>query len=795
MSHIGPDTLSLVSRSLVVCSQILGDIRDIRLWFNRRSPPEVAPEVLRPYTVGKHFLSTKQAPSALSLKSAGSASVGRERQTLRENSFPLSQPEEGAANPSSSYLLDDRLGGDSVSSLVSRSESSYDQPLYDESYDSPEVHEPASQDISPLLQEGELPPASKRLVRVKYEDPWMIHAALVWSEARGNTLPTIISWNGDGLRIQDMLSPYLFGKNFASQVRNKIRFWDVQDHVAKAYFLRVHTHWGRALWTYAADKESVYHSFSVNLKRRILSLLSGKPDPLVPKGLREQVLADPEGLRSKKSRALRFIELLKTVDGIFLQRFLAYPEEVWTWKKYDHFILQGISLLIGDEFLDGGLTEIGIKLTTSYTQLKRCRKTFKLHAHRGTLNEFVPGYLDSNDWTKYFFGQLYERVAKLEGTRYVFVMGLLSQTRGAGRPPPLVTLQSKDSFLEAVCTAPEQVTPTQEKLVLAALDKVLKDLPQEAFTGLSTKARITVSTSASWEKTRKEGGTAEAIREVLESYSVDSPVPIRDLDTGNIVGSKGPWGFDTVGEFVFWASLDYILRTPPEYLRYLFLTVVQEPGKARTVTKGMACLKIVLDLVNKICSWPLKKGIESSTSGMGRSHHAWNFFIRMMSDEMKDDLFRVRERQEEVFEGYVERTDTFEDFYVSSTDYKEATDRMSLRFAKTAGNAWMVKCGVPPFLRGVVNMVCYAPRTIVFAGTDGLSRHGEPSTLGENLREAKMVRGIPMGDPLTKVVLHLANICIRTIGEGLQTADFYNRFGNRNAAIGAYERGLGKVLP
>jgi hypothetical protein len=373
----------------------------------------------------------------------------------------------------------------------------------------------------------------------------------------------------------------------------------------------------------------------------------------------------------------------------------------------------------------------------------------------------------------------------------------LSQTRGAGRPPPIVALQSKRDFISCVTIETGRFHPTRVGILHAALEKVLREVPQEAFTGLATKARVTVASSASWERTRKEGGTADALREVLESYSADAPVPIRSLDTGAITGRFGPNGFETIGEFVFWASLDYILRTPPEYMQYLFLTVVQEPGKARTVTKGLACLKIVLDVVSKICSWPLKKGIETSASGMGKSNHAWNYFIRMMSDEMKQDLFEVKARQEEEFEGYVERTDTYEDFFMSSTDYKEATDAMPLEFSKIAADKWMRKCGIPPVLRGIVQRVCFRPRTIVFTATGAFADIGEPSSLGrENLREIKMVRGVPMGDPLTKVVLHLLNICTRTVGENLGSPGFLNRFSNQHEARAAYLDGLSqRVAP
>jgi len=789
---IGPDLHSLLVQNVVTCSRVVDEFRAIRLWYNRENKNPTIPEELAPYLRGKHFLSTKQAPSALSLRKAGSASVSREQSSLNQSGIRTdvttteTNPLSHLVTPSQSYKTESGSLPPSFGPSVSEENYSFD-------YENPGEVEPLTEDISEHLQGDDpekLTRPKRKLVRVKYEDPWKIHAALVLSDVCGVRKPQVLSWNGDGLRIQDMLSPYLFGSAIESQMKNKIHFWDLKDHAAKAFFLRNHTHWGYALYEYARDKECDYHSFAVNLKRRILRLLSGKSDPCMPESTRTEVFVNPDEVRDTKQRSIRFVELLKTVDGIFLQRYLTYPEEVWNWSKFDLFILQGISHLIGDEFLDGELTQFGLTIVTSYSSLKKIRKSFKKASLRGDLKDYAHEYHKGSHWTKPYFDDLYNRAARQTGSRQIFTVGLISQTRGAGRPPPLVSLQSKRDFLAIITAEPPKGTQTKRTLVKAALDQILRDLPQEAFTGLATKARVTVATSASWEKTRKEGGTVEAIREVLGTYSADDPVPVRDLTTGKIIDYIAPTAFESIGEFVFWASLDHILRTPHEYLRFIFLTVVQEPGKARTVTKGSACLKIVLDVVNKICSWPLKKGIESSNSGMGRSHHAWNYFIRMMSDEMKHDLFHVSERQEEPYEGYIERTDEYSDFFLSSTDYKEATDAMLHEFAQMSGNAWMLKCGIPPVLRGVVNMACYGPRTVVFTGTGGLSGIGRPSPLGENLREVTMVRGIPMGDPLTKIVLHMSNIVTRSIGSGLLSGSSYQTSVNSHEAAEAFRNGL-----
>jgi len=238
---------------------------------------------------------------------------------------------------------------------------------------------------------------------------------------------------------------------------------------------------------------------------------------------------------------------------------------------------------------------------------------------------------------------------------------------------------------------------------VAALGEVLTNLQQEAFTGLSTKARVTVSTSASWEHTRKEGGTIEAAREILASLPIGEQVPVRDLDTGEVESYRDKDDFDSVGEVIFWLALDHVLRSPPAHLNYAYLTMVKEPGKARVVTKARACLKIVLDLVNKLVSAPLEKGVRSSASGMGKSNHGWNLFCRLMSDEVRDMVFSLESREENPYEGYVERTDTFKNLFMSSTDYKEATDQLTHIVGADLGGAWMIKCGIPRVLRAIVH--------------------------------------------------------------------------------------------
>jgi len=624
------------------------------------------------------------------------------------------------------------------------------------------------------------------LYRMKYDDPWKIHAGYRLGDKLGLN-PDIVVWSGDGVRLQDPLPAKVLGPNWDGSKKSKVRFASIARHDVKLHVVYEHTHWGRHLRE-LCNAPGHYQSWARTLRNRINRFLNGSTDPCVSQEQLRAIFI--EHTANKKARALRFLEMLKTVDGIFMQRYLCYPEEVWSWERFDMFTLGNIAFLIGDEFLDGILTDEGASINTAYSQLKASRKWFKEAAHRGNLEHALANMGDRpSHWWQ--FANVWKRANTETGTRRTYVIGLLSQTRGCGTPPPLVVLQSKVDFLKTISREQPEEPHSVRMIRQAALEEVLAGLDDSAFTGLATKSRITVSTSASWEKTRREGGTIEAAREILASLPIGECVPVRDLYTGRIEKYRDKSSFDSTGEVVFWLALDHVLRSPPEELKYAFLTMVKEPGKARTVTKARACLKIVLDLVNKLVSSPLEKGIRSSTSGMGKANHGWNLFCQMMSDDMKDIVFSLDSREEDAYEGYVERTDTFKALYTSSTDYKSATDQLRLKTASDLGQAWMIKCGIPPVLRGIVQKTCYEPRKVFFHASGVLNNFGTPRPdMGLNIRCVTLVTGVLMGDPLTKVVLHLTNVVTRHIGSRLFDVDFYDKFPNGTEAAGYFRRGF-----
>jgi hypothetical protein len=291
------------------------------------------------------------------------------------------------------------------------------------------------------------------------------------------------------------------------------------------------------------------------------------------------------------------------------------------------------------------------------------------------------------------------------------------------------------------------------------MNNLIGNVPDAAFFGLQTKAGIRVTTAAALEKTRAEGGSAQAVNDFLYEAHIGRKVRVLNLHHGTVEEERSLSEL-TVGEYIFWRSLEIVLSTPLPELRSAYMVGVMEPGKTRVVTKTMVSLKIVLDVVNGICSWPLAKGFESSSSGMLKEAHGWNFFKEFYKHA--DEIFRVHTRNRTRIgqDNFVEEI-LYEDIFVSSTDYETATDSLNHNVAKRIAIPWMTKCGIPEILRGIVVAVCYQPRTIYFSATGCLKAYGETTDEENNINALLLRRGVLMGDPLTKVVLHFTNILTR----------------------------------
>jgi hypothetical protein len=762
-------------------------------WFDSTPGSRVDPEILRLSQEKKLYVSTKQVPSCLAVRKPGSFSIKKNLDDLLDLGFPISISTaegwlalDGPSHSEGKHLSASQVSSlhDYMSSIKIDNERTHpsaveaENPLYRPFSPSSE----GSEDSADALNEGASSGGSsdfsfdnpfqtrKPIFRLDYQDVWKNHAAKVYALRTGKTGPEVYVFEADVIRLSDPIHPRLMGPAWTGGGRRGIPFYDIASTDVKQYIVLNRTHWGKYLSESAADETLNECHFARRLIKRLKSFLAGRHDPAWTKQERVKTYGEGYKLHDTRSRSTRLLQLLMTVDGVFEQRYLACPNEAWNWKKFDRFIVVVLDALLGDEFYDGEIQDKeALGLQTAYARLKGLRQQFKQAAGLETVNELLET-LDASSAEDVLYRALKpawgEYLRTTDGQDRLRIQTVLSQTRGAGTPPPLVLLQVKRDFLVTVSEKPAPLEREERLLIRATLEQIMLSIPDEAFTGLRTKAGVKATTSACYEKTRQEGGTAQAVQDIVYEGTLGRLCKIVDLETGAHVEDKY---LDecTPGEYIFWVCLEEVLATAPEELKKTYLLVVNEPGKGRSVTKGHACLKIVLDVVNGICSWPLQKGVPSSRSGMGKESHGWNLFKSFFQD-MKEIVFREKEISREfIDESSWYTTKTYQDVWVLSTDFKTATDFMHHEVARETGGAWMQKCGIPALLRGIVMATCYSERDVYFTAT-GLLADAGVATDEENVRKIRLVRGVLMGDPLTKPVLHLVNMAVRELSQGVE---------------------------
>jgi hypothetical protein len=623
--------------------------------------------------------------------------------------------------------------------------------------------------------------------RIEYEDFFRIVSGRFLADyQRRDVTPRVIIWYGDVLRLQDPQDPKIFRweKFGRTRPKNKIRFEDVKSWEIKLDFLWRHTHWGNALIQLCEEEKRVEAdpllipdgckkapTTARTLKKVISSFFKGEPDPRWTKEFQERIYPKERKPSDRNVRSRRFLEMLKTVDGVFSQRFTSFPHEEWTYEKYDLFVLGLIWELISDEFLDGQLTGFAQAIDTRFAELKSARGEFKYHAGRDSMSDISNTALFSRRgrWLRSLFLPLYQRWERTtDEVQKVYLHGVLCQTRCAGKPPPLSKLQTKKKTL-LVLTTPDDTNPVKVKIVGAIMEELIKELPDHAFTGLGTKAGISATSSACWEHTQREEGTLQALQDICNDRAHGVRAKTFDLNTGT------PLGFlddtESEGTYIFWRCFEEVIHMPPEERKKASLVITDEPGKNRAVTKAVACVKVVFDFVNKICSVPLERGFDSSHSGMKKANHMWNFFKDFEQKPIRDILFSEKSRKVDEYNHSMRIEVEYEDVFGVSTDYETATDYISHLIGKVIAYPWMLKCGIPKVLRDLVCEIAFQSRPIYFSGDIGVGKYiGEENGIPKFFIET--TRGVLMGDPLTKVVLHFTNIVSRRLAWRIFQEDF-----------------------
>jgi len=204
-----------------------------------------------------------------------------------------------------------------------------------------------------------------------------------------------------------------------------------------------------------------------------------------------------------------------------------------------------------------------------------------------------------------------------------------------------------------------------------------------------------------------------------------------------------------------------------------------EPAKSRTVTKGPAPCKFIFDLVSKLCSDPLKKAFPSSHSGMAESNHPWRLQQATYTKEFEGEVFSGRENVRHEGPSKQIHDIVYDCCFAGSTDYEEATDNFNLEIAEIIGVWWMKFCGIPPSLVSLIRTFTFKPRIVFFTATGPFKKMGDATNV-KNVRCVTLRRGLLMGDPMTKPILHLLNISVRELVHSFSPeGKFVNRHTDR----------------
>jgi len=477
-----------------------------------------------------------------------------------------------------------------------------------------------------------------------------------------------------------------------------------------------------------------------SFQRKISRLLAGYPTPEGREPFSVVKAAPVHG-----PSVQRFRSLLATVDGVLMQVSLAFPGslEFQNWSRIDQIQRSLIAQLLDDYFKDLNPNRI-----LTYERVKRFRKEVKMH-----------GFNPISDMTAVVvpreLSAMRVALSLIRGETpltYLQVM-ILSQTRASGVPPGAVydkTIAQTKAILQ---------TPSSMELfdivkgpLARSVDHLYYDLliriggsgeREKFFSQVANSAKVSLSDSGEFFTTTNDGGKLEASRRVLLA---NPEIPEIDLHTGLPTGVILTRDSPTGERLFHWACGTFTDRTKVYEKNCMScrISLVAELGKYRTITVSTLQHAVLLHPFSHM-GLKILEAFPSSESGIGAANHAWNFFKRLSHKNPSASF---------IFNKDIETS-------VMSTDWEQATNHCDPFIAGAMLNRFMHLLGIPQWYRETVHFALCAPRQV-----ETLDRNGAP------IEKFYTSRGVLMGDPVTKVVLHLHHLVGRRIA-GLLLQDIF----------------------
>nr|WPR16645.1 MAG: RNA-dependent RNA polymerase [Lwood associated narna-like virus] len=504
-----------------------------------------------------------------------------------------------------------------------------------------------------------------------------------------------------------------------TKLENRVTFEKLPNVRSAMDVLRRGTYWYPRLCSKKKFRESAF-------MRKLARLLAGLPTPEGSENFQWV-----KNHRLSSAAIQRFRSMLATVDGLLMQTVLAFPgsEEFQNWDRLDQIQCGLISNLLEDYFRD-----LDANRVTTFEKVKRVRKDIKMH-----------GFNPSSDLSKVDVPREISamRVAcslvrgKTPLSHYQVM--ILSQTRASGVPPRIVydrtlaktkailTTPSSKELLEFIAGPLSRAVDHFYIDLLTRLGE--QDKRESFFDSVMKSSKISLSDSGEFFTNTNVGGKLEASRRVLQTHPEIQEINLHTGDyTGNILTKSSP-----IGERLFhWACGKFKNRREVYSNNSMScrISLVAELGKYRTIT--VSTLQHAL-LLHPFSHMGLKilEAIPSSESGIGAANHSWNFFKRLSHKNPSASF---------IFNENIQTS-------VLSTDWSSATDYCDPYIAGAMLNRLCKSLGVPNWYRESMLFALTAPRQV-----ETLDRNGVP------VEKFYTSRGVLMGDPVTKVVLHLHHL-------------------------------------
>jgi len=350
--------------------------------------------------------------------------------------------------------------------------------------------------------------------------------------------------------------------------------------------------------------------------------------------------------------------------------------------------------------------------------------------------------------------QILNQIKNSTSKEKMFRVAMICQTRATGLAGPGMMKESVDEFLQNV-TVKGEFKPNE--LLRKCIDEVTTDLAEAIAVGTNPEFKISMSTSACAEMPRRKEGKFGFLRELVRDLDIEVP-PLSE----GVPGSIGN---------VVWPLAKEMLLNFPEDVMKVNVCAIRENGKARIVTSGSFWKDALLQPFSHI-TIHLIKVFSNLRSGLKAGRLGWRYIEKIWFGRDSPYNWIIKEGAS-----------------IFSTDWGKATDKPTPEMGWEVVGSLLRKTGLDPESMAFVKDYWLGPKRLY---VDGKYR-------------GDLVRGIPMGDPLTKTCLSLAHpICDRyariktgclAIEEGngddtvaISSSALYGKYHTEAAEMLGYER-------